>query len=894
MPRLIVDKGPDRSRNIPLEAGIKLVVGRDASCDFVVADQSCSRRHFAVIEKDGKYFLKDLKSTHGTLVNGWNVETTPLNDGDAISAGETVFSFVAEASESGSRGLVGKNLAGYQVLDRLGRGGMGTVYRAKQVALDRDVALKVLSQRYSSDKTFVNRFFKEAQAAARLNHPNVVQIYDVREEKGLYLISMEMMDSGTVEDRVAKEGPLPIADVVRIARDAAQGLVYAEKKGIVHRDIKPDNLMLNAEGTTKISDLGLARDTSSEVGQEGEEGIFGTPHFIAPEQAQGKAVDSRSDIYSLGASLYRLVSGTTPFQGDSVGSIIRQQINDEPQDLRELRPECPSDLADLISVMMAKEPADRFENAEALATAVGTLSESGTIASGGGQMGLIAAGVAALVIAGGAAWFLTRDNREPEPTPTPIAENGGNGESGIDPAEQARLERTRLENEVDRLFIAAQRFELGLKEAGRGDDPDALDEVATKLREAIAAGPDTDKSAAVRKELARIETRAQEIRAEAEANAEALAQEKARIDAAWNALESEVNEAIDRDAFALALKAQMASSETLKGSPREAEAAALLAEILKRAGERTKEQETAAMRAIAQGDFAGARDALDGLATAIEEGLEEGPEFVLLRDYVRALRTKRGEVDELEAAKRRADLAADQSAHFDFLKKHYAQVAQSLDYEAMIQALERAEESLATEACRPRVAELKSDLERMLALRSTISGHLADPKAKPLSISSAAKHLPRGNVVEVKQDGLVVQDRRGDREDIAWDKIPFDEALRYIFRRTANEPRELLDLAIACRECGLAEEGQEALEALEDQDLGALAPELRSLRAAMGLEASAQAKLAEIRALHAKAKGGDDAAWFPLRRELKDFFRNFRSTRTLLRASDGGRYFPER
>ncbi len=369
MPNLIVERGREKGTTFELKPDAACVAGRDpASVQIVLSDPASSRRHFQVVAKDGKWFVSDLGSKNSTYLNSEKVgKEMELANGDNIQVGETVLSFIDEdkADKTGSQGLNGKEIGGYKILDRLGRGGMGTVFKAKQVSLNRVVALKVLASKFAKDPKFVEKFQSEARAAGQLNHPNVVQVFDVGQLAGLHFFSMELMEGGCVQDLLsaAPDGRLSWQDAMPLILDASRGLVFAEKRGIIHRDIKPDNLMLTSEQRVKIGDLGLAKKAEEGTG---DKAIFGTPHFIAPEQAQGKEVTHAADLYALGATFYRMVTGKTPFTGETVKDILKKQINDPHQPIREIVPDFPEDLAAIVDKLMAKKVENRYQSATKL------------------------------------------------------------------------------------------------------------------------------------------------------------------------------------------------------------------------------------------------------------------------------------------------------------------------------------------------------------------------------------------------------------------------------------------------------------------------------------------------------------------------------------------------
>jgi serine/threonine-protein kinase len=369
LPNLIVERGREKGSSFELKPDAPCVAGRDpASVQIVLSDPASSRRHFQVAAKDGKWFVTDLGSKNSTYLNSEKLsKETELNNGDNIQVGETVLSFIDEdkADKSAAQGLNGKEIGGYKILDRLGRGGMGTVFKAKQISLNRVIALKVLASKFAKDPKFVERFQSEARAAGQLNHPNVVQVFDVGQLGGLHFFSMELMEGGCVQDLLsaAPEGRLSWQEAMPLIVDAARGLVFAEKRGIIHRDIKPDNLMLTSEQRVKIGDLGLAKKAEDGVG---DKQIFGTPHFIAPEQAQGKEITHAADLYALGATFYRMVTGKTPFNGETVKDILKKQINDPHQPVREIIPDFPEDLAAIVDKLMAKKVENRYQSATKL------------------------------------------------------------------------------------------------------------------------------------------------------------------------------------------------------------------------------------------------------------------------------------------------------------------------------------------------------------------------------------------------------------------------------------------------------------------------------------------------------------------------------------------------
>ena len=261
-----------------------------------------------------------------------------------------------------------KEIGGYELVSRLGAGGMGAVYKARQKSMDRLVALKVLQPRIAKNQEFISRFFREARAAGRLTHTNIVAGIDVGEADGFHYFAMEYVKGESVADRIEREGALPVEVALELAIQTARGLAYAHKHGIVHRDIKPDNIMITPDGTAKICDMGLARSTEGEDQTLTQTGMaVGTPHYIAPEQAKGeRKLDARTDIYALGATICHMISGAPPFSGDSIAVILMKHMTEMPPLLDEVRPGVPHALAIVVQKMLEKDPDARYSSCEVL------------------------------------------------------------------------------------------------------------------------------------------------------------------------------------------------------------------------------------------------------------------------------------------------------------------------------------------------------------------------------------------------------------------------------------------------------------------------------------------------------------------------------------------------
>ena len=261
--------------------------------------------------------------------------------------------------------LVGKIIGNrYEILKEIGNGGMAIVYKAKDHVLNRDVAVKVLRDEYTTDSDFIKRFNTEAQSAANLQHPNIVAIYDVghEEENNLYYIVMELIKGKTLKQIINKDGVISWKWAVNIAIQIASALEVAHKNGIVHRDIKPHNIMITEDGVAKVTDFGIAKAVSnSTITSFGT--TIGSVHYFSPEQAKGSITDAKSDLYSLGVVMYEMVTGTVPFDADTPVSVALMHIQEEPIPPIEKNPEIPSAVNDIIMKAMRKDPLERYQSA---------------------------------------------------------------------------------------------------------------------------------------------------------------------------------------------------------------------------------------------------------------------------------------------------------------------------------------------------------------------------------------------------------------------------------------------------------------------------------------------------------------------------------------------------
>jgi tRNA A-37 threonylcarbamoyl transferase component Bud32 len=267
--------------------------------------------------------------------------------------------------------MIGELIGGrYEIEELVGTGGMSSVYRARDSVLERRVALKVLHEHFSADPEYVERFRREARAIARLNHPNIVTVIDRGEFGKRQFIVFEHIPGENLKEVVEREGQLPVAQALALTHQIARGLAFAHQHGVVHRDVKPQNVLLDESGTAKVTDFGIARslDPGQELTQTGT--LLGTSDYIAPEQASGQPVDARSDQYSLGVLLYELLTGEVPYPADSFMAVAMRHLRDPVPSVRERRPDVPDRVDEIVARAMAKRPEDRFPSTEAMMAAI--------------------------------------------------------------------------------------------------------------------------------------------------------------------------------------------------------------------------------------------------------------------------------------------------------------------------------------------------------------------------------------------------------------------------------------------------------------------------------------------------------------------------------------------
>ena len=364
----------------------------------------------------------------------------------------------------------------YAISGLLGGGGMGKVFLARDEILDRDVALKVLREQYARDEEFVGRFEREAKAAASLNYPHIVQVYDLgTAADGTYYIAMEYVPGGTLKDRILKEGSMEAAEAARLASQVADALGVAHTRGIVHRDIKPQNVLLAADGDVKVADFGVAR-AASETSLSDSSLVLGTAKYMSPEQAMGDPVGPESDLYSLGIVLYEMLTDEVPFEADSALGVAMKHVNEPPRSPKEKNPAVPEALNAVTMKLLEKKPEDRYPGTAELAADLSRVSEG------------FPPVFAAPAKTGGIAAPRT-EQTTPLATPTPVRAPGGpNGVRRNFSGSLVRRRRVLLLLCVAVLVALLLLAGLGLSRGTVGPVVGSLAEAAEEAQQALRVG----------------------------------------------------------------------------------------------------------------------------------------------------------------------------------------------------------------------------------------------------------------------------------------------------------------------------------------------------------------------------------------------------------------------
>jgi len=272
---------------------------------------------------------------------------------------------------------VAHQIPGYKIQGKLGAGAMAVVYKAKQLSLNRNVAIKVLPKRFSENPEYVERFYKEGQAAGKLNHNNIVQAYDVGEAGGYHYFVMEYVEGKTLYDDIAAGKIYTEQEAIQVIMQVSHALAHAHACGLIHRDVKPKNIMINKAGVVKLADMGLARETTDIETAQTEKGkAYGTPYYIAPEQIRGEVdIDGRADIYGLGATMYHLVTGRVPFMADEPADVMRKHLKEQLIPPDHINTSLSAGISEVIEVMMAKRKENRYNDVEELLIDLEALKE---------------------------------------------------------------------------------------------------------------------------------------------------------------------------------------------------------------------------------------------------------------------------------------------------------------------------------------------------------------------------------------------------------------------------------------------------------------------------------------------------------------------------------------
>ncbi len=333
------------------------------------------------------------------------------------------------STPSSGPSLVGRRIGTYEILEEVGKGGMGAVYRAMDRSLDREVAVKVLLPSLANDAEFEKRFVREARAAAKLDHPNVVQTYYAGRYENTLFIAMQFVKGRTLQDLIKEKKSYDAAEALRIVRQAADALEAAHKDGLVHRDIKPNNIMIDEAGRVKVMDFGLMRSTTA-GGSITQSGIFyGTPEYASPEQCETKNVDGRTDIYSLGTVLYEMLTGRIPHVAETPLALFKKITDESPSRVREMNPRVPKDVERIVERMMAKKRDDRYASCAELVADIDAVLGAGTpvkagrpAASRGGIAAAVAGGIIAIAcVVAIVMWSPRPDPDKGTPAPAPAA-----------------------------------------------------------------------------------------------------------------------------------------------------------------------------------------------------------------------------------------------------------------------------------------------------------------------------------------------------------------------------------------------------------------------------------------------------------------------------------------
>ncbi|MCD8351357.1 MAG: serine/threonine-protein kinase [Planctomycetaceae bacterium] len=367
MAKLRIVDGPLSGTEFVLRDEVS-VAGRHVDCAIPIPDPKVSRNHAEFLpDADGQFSIIDIGSSNGTFVNGIQLAPSSprlLAGGDEIRMGQNTFRYFA-----GDARIPDLDIPGYILEDILAEGGMGAIFRARNRDTGQEAAIKILHPGYAKHEEFVGRFIQEARAAGRLAHPNIIKVYNVgKTTNGRYYFTMELVRGSTLTQKIALLTP---QETARMFLDIADALDYAHKRGIIHRDIKPDNILIGQDGDPKLTDLGIAVLDQQDVTQTGPR-VLGTPHYMSPEQASGKTITAATDLYSLGATFFHAFAGQPLFDAPDPQQIMIKHVRERPRKLHTVAPQVPAEIAAIVDRCLEKDPEKRYADAGRLRAALAT------------------------------------------------------------------------------------------------------------------------------------------------------------------------------------------------------------------------------------------------------------------------------------------------------------------------------------------------------------------------------------------------------------------------------------------------------------------------------------------------------------------------------------------
>jgi eukaryotic-like serine/threonine-protein kinase len=368
MPKIVLKYNDKVIKEITLTDDV-VTIGRKPDNDLVIDNLAVSSHHARIAKLDDGFVIQDTGSTNGIFLNGEKIAQHALKYGDQVMIGKhfVVFQDEAAAPPVAARSG-GPRFGRYEVVRELGSGAMGTVYLGKDTVGHRTVAVKTLRPAGVDEQEVASmkeRFFREAESAKQLSHPSIVKVYDAGEENGTAYFAMELLDGITLRDFCAKRGSVSVKRAMEIAAQAADALAYAHAKNVVHRDVKPENIMILSNGELKITDFGVAKLMDASQTQSGV--VLGTPNYMSPEQLVGQKVDGRSDLFSLGVVFYELLTGVRPFQARNISEMLRLHETHQPAAPSTLRADVPPPVDAIALRALRRDVTERYQQGEAMA-----------------------------------------------------------------------------------------------------------------------------------------------------------------------------------------------------------------------------------------------------------------------------------------------------------------------------------------------------------------------------------------------------------------------------------------------------------------------------------------------------------------------------------------------